>query len=122
MSNEPDWFDSCKPDDHDERVGGGDIVIERTPLKKKQKLAPPPKYAVVLLNDDFTPIDFVIAILMRMFNKSADEAEAITMDVHKKGKGIAGVYTKDIAETKVRQVNTIAQQNQHPFLCQVEPT
>ena len=99
--------------------GNFDIVLDRAPAKKK--LAPPPKYAVVLLNDDFTPIDFVIGILMKLFDKSFDEAEAITMDVHTTGKGVAGVYTKDIAETKVILVNRIAQTNEHPFMCQVEP-
>jgi ATP-dependent Clp protease adaptor protein ClpS len=118
---EPDWFDSSKPDDHDERVGGGEIVIDRTPLKKKQKLKPPPQFAVVMLNDDFTPIDFVIEILMNIFGKSFNEAEAVTMDVHKRGKGVAGVFTKDIAETKAILVNKIAQKNEHPFMCQVEP-
>lgn len=98
-----------------------DNVIDRVPAKQRQKLAPPPRFAVVMLNDDFTPIDFVIAVLMKLFDKSADEAEAITMDVHKKGKGVAGVYTKDIAETKVILVNKVAQENEHPFLCQVEP-
>lgn len=100
--------------------GNYDIVLDHAPVK--QKLKPPPMYAVVMLNDDFTPMDFVVAVLVNMFRKSSDEAEAIMMDIHKKGKGIAGIFTKDIAETKVRQVNSVAQQQKHPFLCQVEPT
>jgi ATP-dependent Clp protease adaptor protein ClpS len=115
MSDDTNWEATGDND------GNYDIVIDRTPLKKKQKLAPPPKFAVVMLNDDFTPIDFVIEILMNLFDKSFDEAEAVTMDVHKKGKGVAGVFTKDIAETKVILVNRIAQTNEHPFMCQVEP-
>jgi ATP-dependent Clp protease adaptor protein ClpS len=101
--------------------GNLDIVIDRTPLKQKKKLAPPPKYAVVMLNDDFTPVDFVVAILMELFNKTSEEAIAITMDVHKKGKGVAGIYTKDIAESKTLHTNKVSQDNEFPFKCQVEP-
>jgi len=97
---------------------GGEMVIERAP--EKEKLKEPPKWAVVMLNDDYTPMEFVVELLVRIFRKSADEAEAIMWDVHKKGKGIAGVYTKDIAETKVVQANTIAQQAKHPFRCELE--
>ena len=104
--------------DHDEQKGG-EIVLERTPARQTAK--EPPKFAVVLLNDDFTPMDFVVLLLTNLFRKSPDEAEAIMLDVHNKGKGIAGVYTKDIAETRVHQANSIAQENGHPFLCSVEP-
>lgn len=100
----------------------GGNVIDCVPAKKKEKLAPPPKFAVVMLNDDYTPVDFVVAILITLFNKNSDEAEAITMDVHKKGRGIAGVYTRDIAESKVGHVNRVAQDNGFPFRCQVEQT
>src|SRR5210317_28304 len=96
--------------DHD-IDSGGEIVLDRSPAR--QKLEPPPMYAVVLLNDDFTPMEFVVQVLIHLFRKSEDEAEAIMMDVHKKGKGIAGVFTKDIAETKVRQVNDVARANKH---------
>ncbi len=121
--NPPDWFDSCKPDDFDERRDGGELVIERPPLieKKKQKLAPPPKYVVVILNDDYTPMDFVVLLLVKLFKKSQDEAEAIMTEVHEKGKGIAGCYTKDIAEARVMQANSIAQNSQHPLKCEMEP-
>ncbi len=120
--NPPDWFNSTKPDDHDERRETGDsMVIERSPLKKRQKLALPPKYAVVMLNDDFTPMDFVVMLLIKLFQKSQDEAEAIMTEVHKNGKGVAGLYTRDIAEARVHQANTIAQANEHPFKCEMEP-
>jgi ATP-dependent Clp protease adaptor protein ClpS len=118
----PDWFDSTKPDDHDDRRETGDsMVIERAPLTKKQKLAPPPRYAVIMLNDDFTPMDFVVMLLTKLFKKSQDEAEAIMIEVHKKGKGVAGLYTRDIAEARVHQANAIAQANEHPFKCEMEP-
>ena len=104
---------------YDDKEGSGEIVLERTPTR--QAAAEPPKFAVVMLNDDFTPMDFVVMLLTNLFRKSQDEAEAIMMDVHNKGKGIAGVYTKDIAETRVYQANGIAQENEHPFRCQMEP-
>lgn len=104
-----------EPTEHND---GGEIVLERTPAR--EKLKEPPKFAVVMLNDDFTPMDFVVLLLVNLFRKSQDEAEAIMLEVHKKGKGVAGVYTKDIAETKVMQANSIAQQHEHPFRCDLE--
>jgi len=103
-------YDEDKGDTH---------VIERVPMR--QKLQEPPKFAVVMLNDDFTPMDFVVLLLTKLFRKSQDEAEVIMTEVHEKGKGVAGIYTKDIAETRVHQANSIAQKNEHPFRCQVEP-
>ena len=98
---------------------GDSMVIERAPVRQKAK--PPPQFAVVFLNDDYTPVDFVVQVLVNVFRKSADEAEAITMEVHTKGKGIAGVFTKDIAETKVVQVHSIAKAREHPFRCHTQP-
>jgi ATP-dependent Clp protease adaptor protein ClpS len=100
----------------DDNVG---TVLERTPSRQKAK--PPPQFAVIMLNDDFTPVDFVVAVLVDIFRKPMDEAEAIPMDVHKKGKGVAGIYTKDIAETKVTQVHRVAHEHQHPFRCNIQP-
>ena len=97
---------------------GGEIVIEKAP--EREKLREPPKWAVIMLNDDYTPMEFVVGLLINVFKKTADEAEAIMWDVHKKGKGVAGVYIKDIAETKMVQANTIAQRSKHPFKCTVE--
>lgn len=74
-----------------------------------------------MLNDDFTPMDFVVLVLNRLFDKTQDEAEAIMLDVHEKGKGWAGCYTREIAETRVAQVNSMAQANEHPFTCELEP-
>ena len=89
--------------------------------EEDQDVAPPPRYAVVLLNDDFTPMDFVVAILVKLFEKSAEEAATIMLDVHERGKGLAGTYAHDIAETKAAQVRGIAQANGHPLMAEIEP-
>jgi ATP-dependent Clp protease adaptor protein ClpS len=80
----------------------------------------PKMFTVLLLNDDYTPMDFVILVLRRFFAKSDDEATKIMLDVHKKGSGVAGVYTLEIAEMKVMQVNQFAQMNQHPLKSTME--
>lgn len=80
-----------------------------------QKTESPRKYKVILLNDDFTPMNFVTFILQRYFSKTADEAEKIMLDVHKHGAGVAGIYTREIAEMKVHQVNGISKQNEYPL-------
>lgn len=86
----------------------------------KPKLKKPSMYKVLLLNDDFTPMDFVVSILQSIFHKEKEDAVKITMDVHIHGIGVCGVYTRDIAETKVQQVLTYAQENQHPLQCAME--
>jgi len=98
----------------------GSLVVDRPPAEERKDLAPPPKYAVMLLNDDFTPMDFVMAVLVKFFSKSQEEAEKITMEVHEKGEGLAGIFPKDIAETKASQVCHIAQSNGHPFRADVK--
>jgi len=87
---------------------------------KKAKLKPPPLFKVILLNDDYTPMEFVVHILERFFNKSRQEATRIMMHVHRRGVGICGVYTYEVAETKVTQVMDFARQHQHPLLCTME--
>lgn len=91
-------------------------TLERETLKTK----PPSKYAVVLVNDDFTPMEFVMLILQEYFNKGEGEAEQITMHVHHSGKGTCGLFTKDIAEAKVDQVTTHAISEGHPLKCVME--
>lgn len=83
-------------------------------------LAQPPKYRVLLHNDDYTSMDFVVMILNKIFHKSQEQAEAIMLDVHKKGRGVCGVYTKEIAQTKVEQVKVLAKQNEFPLLATYE--
>lgn len=84
------------------------------------KLKPPSRYQVILLNDDYTPMDFVVDVLRLFFNKTPEQATQIMLEVHYKGKGICGVYTKDIAATKVSQVNHYAREHEHPLLCTME--
>lgn len=94
-----------------------DDVIE---LASRTQLKQPPLYAVVLLNDDFTPMDFVVDILQHYFSLNAEQATEIMLQIHYKGKGVAGVYTKDIAQTKSKQVNQHARSEGYPLLSQVE--
>ncbi len=84
-------------------------------------VAEPPMYQVILLNDDFTPMDFVIRILVELFYLSTEQAERVMLEVHHKGRGVCGVFTREIAETRVAQVNQVARQNEHPLLCVMEP-
>ena len=87
---------------------------------KRSKLAPPPLYTVVLLNDDFTPMDFVVLVLQKFFSMNRERAMQIMLKVHMEGRGVCGVYPRDIAATKVEQVSTFARENQHPLACVME--
>lgn len=89
-------------------------------LDLREKLQKPSLYKVILLNDDFTPMDFVIYVLKSFFNKTDDEAHDIMMQVHKDGAGIAGVYSFEVAEMKSAQVNMLAKDNQHPLKSVIE--
>ena len=80
----------------------------------------PPMYRVILHNDDYTTMEFVVHILTMIFHKSEQESERIMLDVHKNGKGVCGVYTREIAQTKVEQVRVLAKQNQYPLLATYE--
>lgn len=84
-------------------------------LQVIQKTETPKKFKVILLNDDFTPMNFVTLVLQRYFAKSQSEAEKVMLEVHQKGSGIAGVYTKEVAEMKVHQVNEVSKQNEYPL-------
>lgn len=85
------------------------------------QLAKPPFYVVVLFNDDYTPMEFVIEVLQQYFGLDLDHATEVMLSVHYQGKGVAGVYPRDIAETKAQQVNRHARAQGHPLLCQIEP-
>ena len=102
-SNEPDHSD-------------GTLVETAQPKLKK-----PPLYKVILLNDDFTPMEFVVAILQDIFRKTEEESIQVMLHVHQKGVGICGVYTREIAETKVELVMQAATNHQHPLQCTMEP-
>jgi ATP-dependent Clp protease adaptor protein ClpS len=87
----------------------------------KPKVKKPDLYKVILLNDDYTPMEFVVVILERFFRKNRLEATRIMLHVHHNGVGVCGIYTRDIAETKVKQVMQCARENQHPLQCAMEP-
>ena len=86
----------------------------------KPKLKLPALYKVILNNDDYTPMDFVVEILVNFFNMNVEAATRIMLDVHTSGKGICGIFSREIAETKVAQVNNYSRENQHPLLCTME--
>ena len=90
-------------------------------VEKKTNLKKPRKYHVIFINDDYTPFSFVEMVLMQVFHKTKDEAFAIATAVHKQGKGIAGTFTHEIAETKVCQVEMIAKDTEHPLTVTMEP-
>jgi ATP-dependent Clp protease adaptor protein ClpS len=95
---------------------GHDLVVEEALPRTKR----PPLYQVVLLNDDYTPMEFVVEILEHIFGMDRTAATRVMLEVHTRGKGVCGVYTFEIAETKVAQVTTYARQCQHPLLCTME--
>lgn len=86
----------------------------------KPEVKPPPLYKVVLLNDDYTPMEFVVHVLEYFFHMGREKATQIMLHVHTRGKGVCGVFSADIAETKVNQVNRYAREHQHPLLCSME--
>jgi len=88
--------------------------------KGRTRLSPPPLYKVILINDDFTPMDFVVKVLRHFFFMSEEMATRIMMKIHTEGAGICGIYPSDIAVTKVQQVNEFSRQNQHPLMCVME--
>ena len=95
---------------------GGNAAL--APEKSKASL--PPMYKVLLLNDDFTPMDFVVMVLENFFNLSREQAMQVMLKVHREGKGVCGVYPMDIAATKVGLVSAFARQHQHPLACVME--
>lgn len=88
--------------------------------KQEGQVKPPPMYKVLMHNDDYTPMDFVVKVLRQFFNKSLEQAEQIMLKIHHEGIGNCGVFTKDVAETKVVQVLNYADEHQHPLKCTTE--
>lgn len=86
----------------------------------KPETARPPLFQVVLLNDDFTPMDFVVEVLRAFFGMDQEKAVQVMLHVHTRGKGVCGVFTREVAETKVTQVNEYSRTHQHPLLCTME--
>lgn len=100
----------------DHQSDDGSLAVEQA----KPKLKPPPMYKVVMYNDDYTPMEFVVEILEVFFNLNREKATQIMLTVHTQGKAVCGVFTRDIAETKVAQVNQYASDNEHPLLCGID--
>ena len=102
-----------KPESDD----GGTVLLERLPQKTK----PPQMHQVVVLNDDYTPMEFVVMVIQEFFNKDRETATQIMLKIHLDGKGVCGVFSKDVAATKVDQVSEAARKHGHPLQCVSEP-
>ena len=92
----------------------------QAPFSRRKAASTPPLYTVLLLNDDFTPMDFVVLVLQKFFSMDRERAMQIMLKVHVEGRGVCGVYPRDIAATKVEQVAAFARENQHPLACVME--
>lgn len=103
--------------DQDSYGGDGSLAV----LESKPKLKRPPMYKVVILNDDYTPMDFVVEILEIFFGMNREKATHVMLSVHVHGKGVCGIYSRDVAETKSAQVNQYSREHQHPLLSEIEP-
>lgn len=108
-SGNDDW-----DDDYNDYDSG--LAVE----EQKPKLKPPKQYKVIVVNDDFTPMEFVVQVLTTFFSMDEAKATRVMMAVHTKGKGICGIFSHEIAETKVDQVNEFSRLNQHPLMCTME--
>jgi len=93
------------------------LVVVHVP----ERLRPPPMYQVVLLNDDYTPMEFVVSVLRKFFGKEAEEATRIMLQVHHEGRGVCGAYPRDIAASRIAKVAQYARARQHPLQCVMEP-
>ena len=102
--------------EHENPRGGEDLSVESA----RPQLKPPPMYKVIILNDDYTPMEFVVEVLERFFAMDRENATRIMLHVHTRGRGVCGIYTRDVAETKAAQVNEYARRHQHPLLCTIE--
>ena len=110
-----DWITTGSQDPEDDREIG--VIV----APDKPKLAKPPLWKVTLLNDDYTPMEFVVEVLQIFFGMNVEKATQIMLAVHQTGKVTCGIYAKDVAETKSAQVNQYAQENQHPLVSDIEP-
>jgi ATP-dependent Clp protease adaptor protein ClpS len=106
--------------DADRGPGGDDGLGNGVALQTRTRTKKPAMYKVLMLNDDYTPMEFVVHVLERFFGKDRDAATAIMLQVHQRGVGVCGVFTYEVAETKVNQVTEFARRNQHPLRCTLE--
>ncbi|AIB37157.1 MULTISPECIES: ATP-dependent Clp protease adapter ClpS [Pseudomonas] len=109
-------FNQDRPDQEPDDDGSAGIAVQEA----KPALQAPPMYKVVLFNDDYTPMDFVVEVLEVFFNLNRELATKVMLAVHTEGRAVCGVFTRDIAETKAMQVNQYARESQHPLLCEIE--
>nr|WP_231878121.1 MULTISPECIES: ATP-dependent Clp protease adapter ClpS [Gluconobacter] len=115
----PESPDSIPPREPDR--GGGDQDLEvSVVVRPRTRTRKPSMYKVLMLNDDYTPMEFVVHVLERFFAKTRDEATSVMLQVHQRGVGVCGVFTYEVAESKVTQVMDLARQNQHPLQCTIE--
>ena len=117
MATKPPALPIAPPVTRPARDDGGSVVLER----RAQKTRPPQMYQVVMLNDDYTPMEFVIVVLQEFFSKDRETATQIMLKIHLDGKGVCGVYSRDVAATKVEQVLDAALKAGHPLQCVSEP-
>lgn len=116
MGNLENLLLTLSKESEDSVEDGAGIAVQ----EEKPRLKRPPLYKVVMLNDDYTPMEFVVEILERFFYMNREKATHIMLTVHTKGRAVCGVYSRDVAETKAAQVNQYARQNEHPLLCEIE--
>lgn len=100
----------------EENESDGGLALQES----KPELKRPPLFKVVLMNDDYTPMEFVVEVLESFFRMNREQATHVMLTVHTQGKGVCGIFTRDIAETKAAQVNQYARENEHPLLCEIE--
>lgn len=108
---------SNPPDHEHEHEHGHGLAVETA----RPDLQRPQMYQVLLLNDDFTPMEFVVEVLQIFFNMNRERATQVMMHVHTRGRGVCGVFTREVAETKVAQVNDFSRHHEHPLMCTMEP-
>ena len=116
-STPPHWAPRAADDDGDERDGAGKVGVA---TKTKAKPKKPSQYKVLMLNDDYTPMEFVVLVLKRFFRMDMEQATRVMLHVHQRGVGVCGIFPYEVAETKVNQVMDFARQNQHPLQCTLE--
>ncbi len=103
-------------DEEGDQIPGGDLAVETA----RPKLKRPPLYRVIMLNDDYTPMEFVVEVLEMYFGMDREKATQVMLTVHTKGRAVCGIYSRDVAETKAAQVNEYARESQHPLLCEID--
>lgn len=105
-----------------DREPEGDVIGHTTVQEAKPRLKRPSLYKVIMLNDDYTPMEFVVDVLETFFGMNREKATQVMLTVHTEGKAVCGIYSRDIAETKAAQVMNCAREHQHPLMCEIEPS